>query len=797
MKISMKWLSDYTDSGLAVDELAPLLTSLGLEVEGIDTVGETFSGVITGRVEQVQPHPDADSLQICFVSDGKNSHNIVCGAPNVRPGIIAPLACPGAKLPGGTVRKAKIRGAQSDGMLVSKRELGIIDDHSGIFELPKNTPLGMDLVQALDLQDTVIESAVTPNRPDCLSMIGVAREVAAGTKKELTRPKLSFEPVGGTIDELASVSIEDSDLCARYTGILVKNITVGPSPNWMARRLEAAGVRSINNIVDITNFVNLECGQPLHAFDYDFLSGHKIIVRRAKPGEKIVTLDEQTRKLDDDSLLICDGEKPIALAGIMGGQNSLVTDTTRDVFIESAYFDPTNIRRTSRIVGLASESSYRFERGVDVDGVPWGLHRAAHLMVELCGGELVPGFIDEYPRKIEPPTIALRTSRVNHLLGTELDDQTISKLLSSIELSVEGKGENLKVIPPTFRVDLEREVDLIEEVARLYGFDNVKPTFPVTEGVTPSLPPMRELELVAREALRSAGMCETITFAFTRAALLDLFRDEPGRYVKMANPLSEDFSVLRDTLFVGLCQNLSNNLRRQAKSVRLFEVRRIYLANKSEKKQPKEKLYAGGVFCGRGDSESWANRERQTDFFDMKGAVESLLARLQLDQEPSWHAKDDPAFVPGTGAEIQVGGRCVGRAGQLCDGAAKAFDIDMAAYLFEVDLSGLIDKTFKMPEYLAPSRYPMTTRDIAIVTDRAVDAAALKDTIERAAPKLIREVVLFDVYTKEKVKANEKSLAFSIKMQKSDSEVSEKEAEKVVQKALAALISRHNAKLRE
>ena len=797
MKVSLKWLSDYVDIDCSTRELAEKLIMTGIEVESIEQIGQSISGVISGRVESVYAHPDADKLKLCDVTDGKEIFTVVCGAPNCRPGLVTAFAKAGAELPAGKVKAAKIRGVKSAGMLVSKKEMGISDDHSGILEAPDDTPLGTDILDILDIRDTVLDVSITPNRPDCLSILGIAREVAAVLDKDIKKPYVEYESLSGEIDSLASVQIDDEDLCPRYMGILIKGIKIGPSPLWLARRLEAVGVRSINNVVDITNFVLYEIGQPLHAFDFDFLEEHRIVVRRCVDDEKITTLDEKERQLPKDALFICDGKKPVALAGIMGGLNSLVTDQTKDVFIESAYFYPPNIRKTSKDTGLTSESSYRFERGVDIEGVKFGLHRAARLMEQVCGGKVVAGHIDNYPGKKEPENIKMRPERVNKLLGTQIDVPTMKKLLESIELPVKAQGSELSIEVPSFRVDLEREVDLIEEIARLYGYDNIQPTIPAGRGTYPRFSHERRTELAVREILSAAGMFETINYAFTGEAKLNYFCERPGSYVKLRNALSEDYSTLRDTLLPGLCQNMANNLNRQAIQVKLFEVRRVYFPKVTVDQLPNEPLFVAGVFAGRREPEGWAQQNTMVDFFDLKGLCEELFEKLGIGKSVSWKKGDAHFLDPKCSSNVFYNGVAFGNAGKLSNSLSDIYGISVDAFVFEFDLSKVQNDVLPVSSMEPISRFPITTRDVAIVARADVKAEKIRETIMRVAPEMIREVICFDVYAGNKISKNERGLGFSIRMQKLDSEVSESEAEKIMGKVLSILISRFDAKLRE
>jgi phenylalanyl-tRNA synthetase beta chain len=797
MKISTRWLSDYIDLPNDTEKLVDALTMAGIEVESVDEIGSRIKNVVTVQVEQVRPHPNADRLKVCDVTDGQNTYTVVCGAPNVRVGMVTALAIAGAELPAGQVRKVNIKGIKSAGMLVSRRELGISEDHSGIFEVPDSIGIGRELTEALNLHDTVLDISVTPNRPDWLSVIGVARELAAAFGGTVQVPHVPFENVGGAIDISASVQIDAPDLCPRYCGILVEDVKIGPSPFWLEQRLDAIGVRSINNIVDITNFVLHEVGQPLHAFDSHFLTDQKIIVRRCRPNEKIVTLDDKEHNLPVDSLLICDAEKPVALAGIMGGQNSLVTDDTVDIFIESAYFNPPNIRTTGKTVGLSTDSSYRFERGIDVNGVPYGLHRAARLMEKLAGGRVVEGYIDNYPGKKAPAKVTLRPSRANKLLGTNISDEQMAALLESIQLSVTVGDDLFTVDIPTFRVDIEREVDLIEEVARLYGFDNIQATLPTALGVTPTISDSRKVELATRDILMSQGMAETLNFAFTNPKKLDVFKDTPGAYVKLKNPLNEEYSALRDTLLGGLCQNTALNLNRQAKSVQLFEIRKVYQSAPVMNQLPNEPLFASGIITGRREPEGWAQSSKPVDFYDLKGICEELFENLGVAPAIEWVPGNASCLGAQCNASLLYRGNKLGIAGQLDKSVTAYHGINSDAFVFEINLDVIKKDVSPINTFQKLSRFPVTTRDMAFLVGQGVRAEQIQETIVRIAPELIQEVICFDVYAGDKVKRNEKSLAFSIRMQKLDGEVTDIEADRIVRKTVGIVMSRFDAKLRE
>ncbi|MBP9650867.1 MAG: phenylalanine--tRNA ligase subunit beta, partial [Syntrophaceae bacterium] len=518
MLVSLKWLEDYIDLELSAEELADRLTMAGLEVDEIQTLAPKFSGVVVAKILSVRPHPNADKLSLCDVTDGVETYPIVCGAKNIHAGDVVPLAKAGAVIPGGyTIKSTTLRGEKSEGMLCSEAELEIGDDASGILQMPADMALGRPLQEALDLGDTVLDIGITPNRSDCLSMIGIAREAAALTGKKMKMPDVKVRESAQDVSLLSSVTIEDADLCPRYTARLIQNVTIGGTPVWMKTRLEAAGLRAINNVVDVTNFVMLEMGQPLHAFDFRFLEEGRIVVRKSKPGEEFISLDEKSRLLPENTLLICDGKKPVAIAGIMGGLNSEVKEDTRTILLESAYFNPASIRRSSRRLGMPTDAAFRFERGIDPEGVVRALDRAAQLIAELSGGEVCRNYLDEYPAKIKAvENIPLRMDRVRQVIGARVPAREAVRILKSIGMALrrEGKGA-YRVTPPSSRVDIEREIDLIEEIARLYGYDRVPSTLPsVSVSETETIPRLA-LEERVRRLLTGSGYSEIINYSFS------------------------------------------------------------------------------------------------------------------------------------------------------------------------------------------------------------------------------------------------------------------------------------------
>ncbi len=797
MKISHNWLLDYVNAPSA-ERVAEICNLRGMEVESVARIGFDFSGVLTALVRSVEPLAGSDHLTVCDVFDGASSHRVLCGAPNVRAGIVAAWARPGSTLPGiGAVGEKDVRGVRSAGMLVSKRELGISEDHAGIWILPESTAIGVALEDAVPVRDTVIEVDITANRPDLLSTIGFAREIAAALGVALRRPDVAMQSVGGDVASKMSVRIDAPDLCPRYTGSWVEGLCIAPSPLWMQLRLEAVGIRAINNLVDITNYVLHECGQPLHAFDPRFLAGSTIVVRAAREGETMVTLDDVERKLVATDLLICDAEKPVALAGVMGGANSLVSDSTTAVFIESAFFQPVAVRKTSQRLGLSTDSSYRFERGVDIDGVPWGLARAASLMAELGQGRVVPGMIDKYPVRWEMRNVRARASRVNWILGTELTQDRVRELLDSIEISSQAvDADSFDAHIPAFRVDLAREIDLIEEVGRLHGFGNIPYTMPATNAAAKPSAKIDRIQQRCRETLVGLGYNEVIGLSMTSAANLDKVRREPGNYVTIRNPLTSEMSVLRDTLLPNLFRALAFNLARQEQNVAIFETRRVFRPVAGEK-FPLESLFVAGLVSGARDPQGWAQIRENVDFFDVKGAVEVLLEQLGLSTLAEFEAADDdPALTLGAAAWIRIGARRVGRLGRFDAEVLASFDVDAPAFGFEIDLSALADDALPKPYFKPWSRFPKTGRDIAVTVDRQTPVGPMVEALRAVDPENIARVTVFDVYTGQGVAANEKSVAFSVEIQSISRTLTAEDTNRLFEACLSVLTSRFGATLR-
>ncbi|RKY00673.1 phenylalanine--tRNA ligase subunit beta, partial [Candidatus Poribacteria bacterium] len=679
--------------------------------------------VVVGRVLKVERHPNADRLRLCSVDVGGEVLRIVCGAPNVREGMLAPVALPGSKLPiGMTVGVATIRGVESQGMLCSEKELGLSEEAAGLMELPEDLEVGKPLTEALDLPIVVLDLDLTPNRPDCLGVYGVAREISAITGNQLKPLKISFEEGETPVEEMTSVTIEAPDLCPRYTARVILGVKVGPSPYWMKRRLEAVGLRPINNVVDVTNYVLMELGHPLHAFDYDKLAEGRIIVRRARDGERIVTLDGVERELRGDMLVIADPEKAVAIAGIIGGEETEVTEGTVNVLLESAYFNPISIRRTSKALGLTTEASYRFERGADVEGAALASARAAQLIQMLAGGTICKGMFDAYPEKIERARIRFRPERCNFLLGTEIEPSEMEGIFRRLGFGVEHNPDGTMTVDvPTFRPDVTREVDLIEEVARIYGYDRIPASLPKGEVPEPEINLRERLREIARDVMTGAGLSEAINFSFYNPKWFDMLglgEDDPRRRtIKLRNPLSEEQSVMRTTLVPSLIENVARNVRHQTRDVKLFELARTFWVNPDDPQGlPIEREMLGGVLSGSVSTGVWCDREREPDFFDVKGIVEELLERFGI-TDFRFIRSNEPFLHPGRSADLIRAGRKLGFLGEVHPDVLERWEIPQRVYLFELDFDVLVEAANLDRAFKPIPQYPKIRRDIAVLVD--------------------------------------------------------------------------------
>jgi phenylalanyl-tRNA synthetase beta chain len=682
MIVTYNWLKEFVDFSLSPQELCSRLTMLGLEVDAIEEIGGKLDSVIVARLESVDRHPDADRLTVCQVNNGTEVVQVVCGATNHKTGDLVALAQPGSILPGDfKIKKSKIRGQVSMGMLCSEKELALAEDSPGIMILPADLPLGEPVFAALALKDIQIEIDLTPNRPDCLSVVGVAREVAALSGSDLKLPTPQLEEAGDPADKLVSVTIEDPEGCPRYAARMVRNIKIGPSPDWLVRRLEAVGMRSINNVVDVTNYVMMELGHPLHAFDFRQIKDGKIVVKRAAEGETFKTLDDQEHTLTAEDLMICDGQRSVALAGVMGGLDSEVKDDTTTVLLEAAYFKPTMIRRTSKRHGLHTESSHRFERGADIDMVPVALDRAASLIADLGDGEILAGVIDNYPRKLDPLRLTLSIQKSRQLLDIALSRDAIRGMLTSIGLAAEDgdSDDTLTVLVPSFRPDIEREVDLIEEIARLYGFDKIPVTMP--EGaVDAKLPPLNQvLQKSLRQTMVAAGFSEAINYSFVAADSFEKIAlpeaDDRRITVKILNPLSADQAVMRTSLVPSLLETVARNLNYRSSDLRLFELRPVFLPG-TDADDCVEKLSLTAVMSGRREPEGWAQTTEGVDFYDLKGVVEEIIEKLSIKNVSFSTSDGQPYLHPGKSCCLKSNSSVLGFLGEVHPEVLARFDID-------------------------------------------------------------------------------------------------------------------------
>jgi phenylalanyl-tRNA synthetase beta chain len=808
MLVPLRWLRELVDHGLETDRLAELLTMAGLEVEGVERRFPWAGKVVTARVVGVEPHPNADKLRLATVDTGAGRETIVCGAPNLTEGMMSALAVPGAVLAEGLqVAEAKIRGVASRGMLCSQRELGISADHSGIVELPAELAPGRDLVEALGLENEVMEVAVTPNRGDALSILGVARDVAALSGRPLAppRPELAEEEPG--IESQASVTIADPQGCPRYAARLVRGVETAPSPLWMADRLSAAGVRPINNVVDVTNYVLLELGQPLHAFDFRLLAGGRIHVRPAEEGEVFTTLDGQERRLEAGMLLICDAERPVALAGVMGGLNSEIGEKTDTVLIESAFFDPGLTRRTSRRLGLSTEASYRFERGVDREGCAAAADRAAQLMARLAGGKVARGVIDAYPLPYQAPRLELSVGRTSAFLGLSLSRRQVAEPLQRLGIALEDGPDEDRLVarPPAARTDLERPVDLTEEVARLVGYDNIPAKLPWAPLAARPRARRQVLRDRARELMAGQGLDEAISLSFAHPQAADWLRlapDDPRRRaVRLMNPLSEEQSELRTTLLPGLLAAVRRNLSFSVLDVGLFEVGKVFRAAPGQR-LPEEPERLAGALAGLAQPVSWHSGEEPVSLAHAKGAVEYLLDGLGVaaPEFPS-PAETPPCFEPGTWCAVRVEGREIGQAGRLHAKAAAAWDLDQPVYLFELDFDALVELAPESHSYAPLPRYPAVVRDVAMVVDEAVGAgevlAAARRPSDPRAGKWLAQVELFDLYRGKPLAKGRKSLALRFAYRSGRRTLTEEEVRPAHQALVDELLQRFGGVLRQ
>jgi phenylalanyl-tRNA synthetase beta chain len=799
MRVSYQWLRELVDGELPpVERVAELLTGAGLEVEGIERQGQGLDRVVVGEVLSKDPVAGSDHLNLCRVDVGGETLSIVCGASNYGVGAKVPTALVGAHLPNGmAIKKAKLRGVESHGMLCSARELGLAEDASGLLLLPASARPGTPIVAELGLDDVALEVNATPNRPDWLSHVGVARELAPLCGLSLKLPPADVPETGDETAQRIEVRIPDPERCGRYAARVVEGVTFGESPAWMRRRLELCGVRALGNLIDVTNYVLLEVGQPLHAFDLDKMRGGVVQARRAAEGEKLVTLDGKERTLTADDLVIADAERPLVIAGVFGGADAEVDAGTKRVLLEGAWFQPAGIRRTARRQALHTESSHRFERTADIGIIPWALDRAARLIAELAGGEVRRGRVDNYPARREPARVRIRYRRVNDLLGTEVPPEETRRILVSLGLSpLREDEEGLELSVPTFRTDLTREADLIEEVARVRGYDRIP-----TTARRPSLevpPEDRKARVAARihGAMGRAGLDEAVNFSFADPRDLAVFHGGEAKTLPLRNPLVETQAVMRTGLLPGLLRNVEFNLNRQAEDVRLYELGTVFFPEPGDDRPVREEGRVAGVLVGRRNPPSWTEKPEPVDFWDAKGAVEAILAALGI-RDAEWTNEDAPHLHPRSACAVSVGGKLLGRLGEIHPTVAEGFGLPRGVFAFELSLDRLEESARFDIAYAGVPRFPAVLRDLAVLVDETVPVARIVAALRGPAGKgLVEQVELFDVYLGAQVPPGKKSLAFAIRYRAADRTLTDEEVTGAHQALVAALEREVGAMLR-
>ncbi len=790
MKAPYSWIKELVDISMSPEELADRLSLCGAEADAKPFLEGNFDNIVIGSVVELEPIENSDHLRKAIVDDGSEKFHVVCGAPNVAKGQKIILAKIGAELKGGfKIKRAKLRGVESSGMICSESELGISDDHSGIMVLDDDAPLGENPIEYLKLNDTILHLDLTPNRPDLLAMIGVARDTACLTDKKISRPQFEVKESDEAADKYIKVSIDDAEACPRYAARVIKNIKIGPSPWWIKRKLLLSGVRPISNIVDITNLVMLEMVHPLHAFDYDLLGSKEILVRRAKDKEIFITLDDKEHELTPDVLLITNSEKAVAAAGVMGGLNSEVKSSTSTVLLEAAYFNPVAIRRSRNVLGINSESSHRFERGADPNIVCRVLDRAASLMHEYAGGEVLSGIVDCYPNKIEPVKISLRPERVNSLMGTNISKERMIKILEGIEFGVEDKGI-LQITVPTFTADITREVDLIEEIIRIEGFDAVPDS---NHNLGPLFTPRHADDNfydTCRASMTSLGFDEMYSPGMADSKLLSKVSGDKAQ-LKVLNPIADDLTVMQNSLFYSLLRVVSHNISHRNINLRLFEIGRIYLPGNP----PYEEEKIGITVTGKAD-DRWYNKGRIFDFYDLKGAIDAFLKLSHIspvEYIPTEHfSLDDSCSY-----ELILNNKKIGYAGWIKQSIAKQFDIKQNVFGAVLDFRILFNNIQPEATYQSLPRFPAAPRDLAVVVDETVKVGSLLDEIKHSGGPLLEKVELFDLFSGKQVGEGKKSIAFSMIYRSREKSLESDEVNNIHNKIADNLNKKFKAQIRE
>lgn len=796
MNTSLNWIKDLVPGLVCTpQEYMDAMTLSGSKVEGYENMNENLDKIVIGQVTKIEPHPDADKLVVCQVDIGTETTQIVTGAANVTEGCKVPVVLDGGRVAGGhdgsrteggiRIKKGKLRGIESNGMMCSIEELGSTRDmfplapEDGLYILPEDAPLGADAAAYLGLDDTVVEYEITSNRVDCFSVLGLAREAAATFRKEFVPPAVKETGNGEDVKDYIRVTVLDQELCSRYTARVVKNIRIAPSPEWMQRRLRAQGIRPINNIVDITNYVMEEYGQPMHAYDLDTIEGKEIIVRRAGNGEKFVTLDGQERNLDESVLMICDGKKPVGIAGIMGGENSMITDSVTTMLFEAACFHGTNIRLSSKKVGLRTDASSKFEKGLDPNNAMEAMNRACQLIEELGAGEVVGGAVDVYPVKKEGRRIPFEPEKYNRLLGTEIEAETMLSYFKMLGLGY--ASDTKEVLIPSFRQDLECGADLAEEVARFYGYDKIPTTLPSGEATTGKIPFKLRVEAIARDIAEFCGFSEGMTYSFESPKVFDrllLPEDSPlRRTVVISNPLGEDFSIMRTISLNGMLTSLSTNFNRRNKNVRLYELGNIYLPKQVPVTElPEERMQFTLGMYGDGD------------FYTMKGVVEEFLYKVGMKQKPDYDPESGKPYLhPGRSANVIYDGAVIGYLGEVHPAVALGYSIKERVYVAVLDMPKIVARADFDHKYEGIAKFPAAARDISMMVPKTVLAGDIEKIFDSRGGKLLESYELFDIYEGAQIKPGYKSMAYSLSFRAKDRNLEEADINGAMEKIVKSL----------
>jgi phenylalanyl-tRNA synthetase beta chain len=796
MKISYNWLKNYIDLKLSPEELKDRMTFAGIEVEAIEQLGKDLKQIKIAKVVKYEQHPNAEKLSVCMVDDGSETLQVICGAPNCKKDIKVAFAGIGTNIQDFKIKKAKLRGEISFGMLCSESELGISADHDGIMILPEDAPLGTDLASYLGIEDTCYDVEITPNRPDLLGIIGVARDLSALLKLPLTLPESKLITSNEQIESNLSLENKVPEFCTRYTARMIKNVEVKESPDWLKKRLISVGLRPINNIVDITNFVMMEFGHPLHAFDYSLINGKKIIVRKAKENEEFPALDEITYKLKENDIVIADEQRAIALAGVIGGENSHITSTTKNIVIESANFLYSSIRKTAGRMKISTDSSYRFERDITDKAAELASIRACELILKIAGGELLEGKLDSFPNKKNLRKVSIRPTRVKKILAIEISSEQIISYLSALGLNIINELEdNLEFEIPYYRKDLTREIDLIEEVIRLNGYNNV-PTFLRSQNIMnkPVFYARRKVE----DALVNYGFSEVVNWNFGDPKDLDKLNvdedDKRRNFAALKNPLGESFSIMRSMLLPSLLKNALHNINHSQKNFRIFELKKVF--TRKDEKLATERLHLSGLLCGELDPVYWKDNPKLIDFYDVKGIVEDVLAELKL-ENCEYQVSEESFYQPGMGADVKIDGKYIASLGKIDPKIAVKFDIDLPIFAFDIDIEEIFAMDlFQDHVFETIPKFPPILRDVSFVISKEHKYTDIIETIRKVGKNVISRVVLFDEFAGKNIKDGFHSLTFSLVFSSNTKTLTDEYINNILKKVIKALKNSYNAEMR-